>query len=74
MWNRLTEREKCLQNMANAIYRFNPDCERFLLWLTKVQHLIVQQESILVKLNTTPEDGNNKNNEALEGLINATKV
>ena len=71
--DRLTESEKCLQNMANAIYRFNPDRERFLLWLTKVEHLIVQQESILAKLNTTPEDGDYQNNEKLKGLIDATK-
>lgn len=74
MLNRLTESEKCLQNMANAIYRFDPDRERFQLWLTKVEHLIVQQESILAKLDTAPEDGDNQNNEKLKGLVDATKV
>ena len=32
----LADREKCLQNAINAMYRFDSDLKDFNLWLTKV--------------------------------------
>lgn len=69
----LEDRENSLKNTVNAIYRFNPDRERLLLWLTKIDHLLTQQETIIENLNASSA-GDEEDNTKLKSLIDVTKV
>ena len=43
----LADREKCLQNAINSMYRFDSDLKDFSLWLTKVDVVLSRYKEVM---------------------------